>query len=154
MFKNYSSYLKTLFDIIYLKYFLAYAIKYFKSKSEVNFMGCVLKEDRELCMTYNPKIFQLITRKYTLSILMLLDKYGSLRFNELMRKIEGITQRALSIRLKEMEEAKLISRNVSKQKPITVTYSITTQGKAVKNAILMILQLTNLISNNEKDYFA
>lgn len=117
-------------------------------------MDCVLKEDQELCMSYNPKIFEIITRKYTLSILMLLDKYGSLRFNELMRKINGITQRSLSIRLKEMEEVKLITRNVSKQRPVTVTYSITTQGKAVKNAMLMILQLTNLISNEEKDYFA
>ncbi|WP_236749062.1 winged helix-turn-helix transcriptional regulator [Acidianus manzaensis] len=108
-------------------------------------MDCVLKEDQELCMSYNPRIFQLLTRKYTFSVLVLLDKYGALRFNEILKKIDGMTQRALSIRLKEMEEANLISRNVKNERPVTVYYNITTQGKAVKNAMLMILQLTTLI---------
>jgi DNA-binding HxlR family transcriptional regulator len=117
-------------------------------------VNCPLKEDKELCMIYNPKIFELITRKYTLSILLLLDKYGTLRFNEIMRKIDGITQRSLSIRLKEMEDSLLVRREVVSNKPIITNYSITTQGKAVKNAILMLLQLTILISSNEKDYFA
>jgi len=117
-------------------------------------MDCPLREDKDLCMTYNPKIFELITRKYTLTILLLLDKYGALRFNEIMRKIDGITQRSLSIRLKEMEESLLIKREIVNNRPIVINYSITTQGKAVKNAILMLLQLTNLISPTEKDYFA
>ncbi|AWR95556.1 winged helix-turn-helix transcriptional regulator [Acidianus brierleyi] len=117
-------------------------------------MDCPLREDKDLCMTYNPKIFELITRKYTLTILLLLDKYGALRFNEIMRKIDGITQRSLSIRLKEMEESLLIKREIVNNRPIVINYSITIQGKAVKNAILMLLQLTNLISPTEKDYFA
>jgi len=116
-------------------------------------VDCPLREDKDLCITYNPKIFELITRKYTLTILLLLDKYGALRFNEIMRKIDGITQRSLSIRLKEMEETLLIKREIVNNRPIVINYSITTQGKAVKNAILMLLELTNLISPIEKDYF-
>lgn len=116
-------------------------------------MDCPLKEDIELCMTYNPRIFDLVTKKYTLTILMLLEKHGTLRFNEIQRKIEGMTQRSLSIRLKEMEESSLIRREVVKSRPIIINYSITTQGRAVKNAILILLQLTALISQEDKDYF-
>lgn len=111
--------------------------------------GCCIQDEQDLCMEYSPKIYQLITRKYTLAILLLLDKYDK------MRKINGITQRILSMRLKELEKAYLIRREIDKNGK-TVMYSITTQGKALKNAMLMLLQLTNLLSppnNPEKDYF-
>ncbi|MUM65075.1 transcriptional regulator [Acidianus infernus] len=117
--------------------------------------GCCIQDEQDLCMEYSPKIYQLITRKYTLAILLLLDKYDKMRFNEIMRKINGITQRILSMRLKELEKAYLIRREIDKNGK-TVMYSITTQGKALKNAMLMLLQLTNLLSppnNPEKDYF-
>jgi len=116
--------------------------------------GCCIRDEQDLCMEYSPKIYQLITRKYTLAILLLLDKYDKMRFNEIMRKIDGITQRILSMRLKELEKAYLIRREVDKDRK-AVMYSITTQGKAVKNAMIMLLQLTNLLSptSSEKDYF-
>ncbi|QXJ35520.1 Transcriptional regulator, HxlR family [Saccharolobus shibatae] len=93
-------------------------------------------------------------KKYTYSILVLLDKYGKLRFNELQRKIFGLTQRSLSIRLKELEKAKLVKRVVETTEPVKVYYMITTEGKAVKNAIQILISLVNLLDNsNNKDEY-
>jgi|GEM_PF-1333852 len=117
-------------------------------------MGCCLRDDEELCTLYTPKIYDLITKKYTLTILMLLDKYGKMRFNEILRKVEGLTQRALSTRLKELEENSMIAREVVPDRTVKVFYFLTTQGKAVKNAMLILLELTNLISpGGERDHF-
>jgi len=93
-------------------------------------------------------------KKYTYSILVLLDKYGKLRFNEIQRKISGITQRALSIRLKDLEKVKLIERVVDENSsPPKVYYKITTEGKAVKNAIQILVSLVNLLDKEQKDSY-
>lgn len=113
---------------------------------------CPLKEDKELCILYSSKLMDLIMKKYTYSILVILDKHGKLRFNELQRKISGTTQRALSIRLKELENAKLIKREVDQTPPVKVFYSITIKGKAVKNTIQILVSLVNLLDNEKDSY--
>lgn len=113
---------------------------------------CPLKEDKELCILYSSKLMDLIMKKYTYSILVILDKHGKLRFNELQRKISGMTQRALSIRLKELENAKLIKREVDQTSPVKVFYSITIKGKAVKNTIQILVSLVNLLDNEKDSY--
>jgi len=115
--------------------------------------GCCVKEDdKELCLVYSSKLFELITKKYTYTILVVLDKYGKLRFNELMRKINGITQKVLSKRLKELEEAHLVKREVITEETIKVYYSLTTEGKAVKNAIQILVGVINLIDGKKDSY--
>ncbi|SAI84848.1 winged helix-turn-helix transcriptional regulator [Saccharolobus solfataricus] len=114
---------------------------------------CCIKEDQDLCVLYSSKLLELIMKKYTYSILVLLDKYGKLRFNELQRKISGLTQRSLSIRLKELEKAKLVKRVVETTEPVKVYYVITTEGKAVKNAIQILVSLVNLLDNSNKDEY-
>ncbi|BCU68806.1 winged helix-turn-helix transcriptional regulator [Stygiolobus caldivivus] len=112
---------------------------------------CCIK-DEDLCMAYSSRLFELIAKKYTYAILIILDKYGRLRFNELQRKMSGITQKALSTRLKELEELKLVKREVE-QEPLRVYYSLTTEGRAVKNAIQILISVINLIDNEHKDTF-
>jgi len=114
---------------------------------------CCIREDQELCVLYSSKLLELIMKKYTYSILVLLDKYGKLRFNELQRKISGLTQRSLSLRLKELEKARLINRVVETTEPVRVYYMITTEGKAVKNAIQILVSLVNLLDNSNKDEY-
>lgn len=69
-------------------------------------MDTVIKE----CTFY--KIFDLIGKKWSLCILHELYKAGGegMRFNELKRKMETITPKVLSFRLKELEEKNLVER--------------------------------------------
>lgn len=113
--------------------------------------NCCIR-DADLCLAYSSRLFELITKKYTYAILVILDKYGKLRFNELQRKMSGITQKALSMRLKELEALKLVEREVEKE-PLRVYYSLTTEGRAVKNAIQILISVINLIDSEHKDAF-
>ena len=55
----------------------------------------------------------------------------TLRFSELERRIEGITQKMLSQQLREMEKDGLVSRKVYPVIPPRVEYSITEHGKSL-----------------------
>lgn len=68
--------------------------------------------------------------KWKLVILWHLTQ-STLRFSELERRIEGITQKMLSQQLREMEKDGLVSRKVYPVIPPRVEYSITEHGKSL-----------------------
>ncbi|WP_242695799.1 winged helix-turn-helix transcriptional regulator [Desertivirga brevis] len=65
---------------------------------------------------------------------------GFKRYSELRKDLPGVTERTLSLQLKQLEEDGLVSRQVYGEKPpIKVVYSLTDFGKSfipVLNAIL------------------
>ena len=63
-------------------------------------------------------------------IFWLLD--GPLRFNELQRRLGGITHRTLSKTLKEMEAAGLVARTDYGEIPPRVDYALTTEGASLR----------------------
>ncbi|MGF1524183.1 MAG: winged helix-turn-helix transcriptional regulator [Leptolyngbyaceae cyanobacterium] len=56
-------------------------------------------------------------------------KDGPVRFNDLARQLGGASKKMVTQRLREMEEAGLVTRNVVSDRPIAVTYEITEFGK-------------------------
>lgn len=54
------------------------------------------------------------------------------RFKELSENISEITQKTLTIKLKELEEKNIIHREVFAQVPPKVVYSLTPMGKKLK----------------------
>ncbi len=68
-----------------------------------------------------------IADKWTVLILGLLEG-GPMRFNQLRREIEGISQKMLSQTLKSLERDGLVSRKAFATVPVTVEYSITPLG--------------------------
>ena len=57
---------------------------------------------------------------------------GRLRFSELKRKIDCVTQRMLTKQLRELEEVGLVNRIVYAEVPPRVEYELTKEGKSLK----------------------
>jgi len=69
--------------------------------------------------------------KWKLRILSQLLKGDILRFNELKKKISGITNTMLSNSLNELEKDQLIIRNQYNEMPLRVEYELTNKGKSL-----------------------
>ena len=57
---------------------------------------------------------------------------GTKRFNELMRSVNGITQKVLTNHLRTMEKDGLLTRKVYPQVPPRVEYTLTQTGYSLK----------------------
>ncbi|MBI4170974.1 MAG: helix-turn-helix transcriptional regulator [Candidatus Aenigmarchaeota archaeon] len=82
-----------------------------------------------------------LSKKWTLSIIVTIGNFGTLRFNDLLKRIEGVTQKTLSERLKELGQYNLLARQAFPEKPPRVEYSLTRNGQKVRRAVLPLLQL-------------
>jgi DNA-binding HxlR family transcriptional regulator len=56
---------------------------------------------------------------------------GPVRFNQLRRTVEGISQKMLSQTLKSLERDGLVSRKATATVPVTVEYAITPLGRTL-----------------------
>lgn len=68
--------------------------------------------------------------KWSMFIVMLLGD-GPVRFNELKRRIDGISQRMLSLTLRNLERDGLVSRTVTPSVPVRVDYALTDLGRSL-----------------------
>lgn len=65
---------------------------------------------------------------------------GTLRFNEIRRKLPSVTQRMLTHQLREMEADGLISRTVFPQVPPRVDYALTERGRSLQPVLMALKQ--------------
>ena len=63
--------------------------------------------------------------KWKMQIVCALNNQGSLRYNELKRKLGGISNTVLAASLKELEEAGLVKRTEYLEVPVRVEYAST-----------------------------
>ena len=78
--------------------------------------------------------------KWKLRILLQLLKTDVVRFNELKKKISGITNTMLSNSLNELAKDQLIIRNQYNEMPLRVEYELTDKGKSL---LPLLYELSN-----------
>ena len=88
--------------------------------------GCV-------CPDFHSAI-ELIGKRWSGAILLVLMD-GPQRFAELPRAVPGLSDRLLSQRLRELEEAGLIERRVEAGQPVRVTYELSPMGAELRPAL-------------------
>lgn len=77
----------------------------------------------------------LIDGKWKGVILYHLLNDGMLRFNEMRRRLTGVTQRTLTRQLRELEESGLITRTVYAEVPPRVEYRLAPRGESMQSVI-------------------
>ncbi len=68
---------------------------------------------------------QLVGGKWKMQIICALNNQGTLRYNELRRKLDGISNTVLAGSLRELEEAGLVKRTEYLEVPVRVEYCST-----------------------------
>ena len=79
------------------------------------------------CLEKCPLSFamSIVGGKWKMQIICTLNNQGKMRYNELKRKMDGISNTVLAGSLKELEEAGLVKRTEYLQVPVKVEYSST-----------------------------
>ena len=72
------------------------------------------------------KSMDVIGGKWKMQILCTLNTSGPLRYNEVRRKMEGVSNTVLVKALRELTEAGLVRRNEYMEAPVRVEYETTT----------------------------
>ncbi|WP_310740378.1 helix-turn-helix domain-containing protein [Microbispora sp. H10885] len=87
------------------------------------------------------QILDRIADKWSLLVIALLDK-RSLRFTELRRAIDGVSQRMLTRTLRHLERDGLVSRTVHPTVPPRVDYELTQMGATPHSTIRALVHWT------------
>lgn len=75
-------------------------------------------------------ILDQIADKWSMMVLAVLDEPR--RFNEIKRRLEGVTQRVLTQTLRRLERNGMIVRRVLPTSPVGVEYSLTPLGESLR----------------------
>jgi len=75
-------------------------------------------------------LFDQVSDKWSMLVLISLED-GPVRFNAIKRRLEGVTQKALTQCLRKLERNGLLSRHVIPVSPIAVQYEITPLGRTL-----------------------
>ncbi|MEO3928366.1 helix-turn-helix domain-containing protein [Micromonosporaceae bacterium B7E4] len=82
-----------------------------------------------------------IADKWSLLVIALLDRQ-SLRFTELRREVDGISQRMLTVTLRQLERDGLVHRTVHPVVPPRVDYALTPLGVTLHHTIQSLVHWT------------
>ncbi|MBC7914478.1 MAG: helix-turn-helix transcriptional regulator [Pyrinomonadaceae bacterium] len=77
-----------------------------------------------------------ISDKWSVHAIIILGKSDKLRFGELKKGIQGISQRMLTVTLKHLEQDGLLTRTVYPQIPPKVEYQLTDLGRSLLGQLM------------------
>ncbi|EJZ22096.1 helix-turn-helix transcriptional regulator [Rhizobium sp. Pop5] len=93
------------------------------------------------------EILDLVGDKWSLYIIATL-KDGPVRFNELRRQIDGISQRMLTITLRGLERDGLVKRTLFPTIPPRVDYELTDVGRTLLAPVMALVTWANTNQEN------
>lgn len=99
----------------------------------------------EVCLIKN--VLAPSVDKWSLFIIFNLGYKKTLRFNQLKRRIEGISSRMLSITLKKLEKSQIVKREIFAEVPPRVEYELTEFGQGFS---MKMMDLTKWFVEQQK----
>ena len=94
--------------------------------------------DERLCSGFQSAV-ELIGRRWSAAILMSMS-YGAERFSEIARMVDGLSDRLLSQRLKELENEGLIVRTIVPTTPVHSRYTLSDRGQELMKVLRLLAE--------------
>ncbi|MEO9309287.1 MAG: helix-turn-helix domain-containing protein [Nitrososphaera sp.] len=98
------------------------------------------KEVEPLCLCPLDGVIDTIGKKWSLLVINEIGNHHKLRFNELMQELKGISPSTLTTTLKELENQKMIIKEMFREIPPRVEYSLSPRGKELRQVIMPLLR--------------
>lgn len=103
--------------------------------------ACIIREGgREYCIYPLDDLMAVLGKKWALFIVAVLGNDSTTRFNDLLRRLKGISPRTLTDRLKELSTVGLVTRTLYPEVPLRVEYTLTEGGRRMRKALIPFLQ--------------
>jgi DNA-binding HxlR family transcriptional regulator len=83
------------------------------------------------------QVLSRIADKWSMLVILALEP-ATLRFSELRRRVEGVTQKMLTQTLRGLERDGLVTRTAYPTVPVTVEYTLTPLGRSLGDAVATI----------------
>ena len=99
-----------------------------------------MHENEVVCYCPLEGIVDVISKKWALLIINAIGNYGSLRFNKLSEELQGISPKSLADTLKQLQNEGLLKRESFAEIPPSVEYSLTEDGRGLREAVVPILK--------------
>jgi len=101
----------------------------------------VYEDGKTYCIDPLQKTLQVISKRWAMLVVGVLGNEPEARFNQIKNTIPGITARALSDVLQELQRQDLVLRNVDTNgSPPHVHYRLTKKGKSMRRALIPLIQ--------------
>lgn len=93
-----------------------------------------------ICLCPLDGVKDIISKKWALLIINEIGNHKRIRYNNLMKELQGITPKTLADILKELVKYGLVKREPFNEIPPRVDYTLTDDGEQLREAIIPILQ--------------
>jgi len=80
-------------------------------------------------------VIQIVSDKWNLYVIQILADKSELRFNQLHRELNGISQKVLTQTLKNLENSGIVNRQAFAEVPPRVVYSLSPLGHSLYDAL-------------------
>lgn len=81
-----------------------------------------------------------LSKKWMISIIVTIGNHKRLRFNNIQERVAGISPKILTQRLRELEKEGVLQKEVYKQIPPKVEYSLTSSGRKLFGALVPLIE--------------
>ncbi|MCS7364527.1 MAG: helix-turn-helix transcriptional regulator [archaeon GB-1867-035] len=98
-----------------------------------------MQSNRE-CLSFIERIIDTVSKKQALQIITIIGNHGKLRFIEIMRKLPGITPKALTSRLRELKAVGIVKRKVYPEIPPRAEYILTDEGYELREIMWTLMK--------------
>lgn len=114
-----------------------------ESISQKNMTTGMEKENKDQCPAEG--LLKTLSGKWKPQIFRLALE-GPVRFNALLRHLEGSNKQSIAVALKELEEQGLLGRTVVREKPLHIEYTLSEKGRM----LIPVFRQLELLANDSQ----